>query len=552
MNAEQSGMAHSVVHRAHKNAGNENPLHDALLSLILLLPVLVLVIASFLPGLSTNAAFPFPPLQYDQLFYPAAAREYADAASFSFLYANPADPSLYAPRIYFNLPVLVLGGLLALIPADPYLVFVLAGLAAAWLCLFTCVRFWRAFSGSKTSFTSPGIWIFCWGGGLFGLAGALYLLFDPAAFTGLFMLEPSRGWWALNWGRNLVLPLEALYHLLFILMVYRVFKGKYLQAAGFCALLVLSHPFTGLQAGLILLVWMLVERIVFVNRRIRLVHLLVPGLMLAALLCYYLWFLNSYPSHRQVYDQWKLPLRLLPWQALLAYGMLVPAVLAAFWKSGCREFRTDPFARFLLVWMTISLLLVFHDCFLPARQPLHFTRGYLWLSLFLLSYPVLKSWLPGRPAGRSMLRRCFTVILPVLLLSDNLCWFGLQIHEQEQQYLPGRHRQEVLQHLAQTTGTGDLILSDDAEISYFALLYTPARALFSHWANTPAILEKIAAFNEFRMRGNLSPEWKNQQPVLVLETRRNLSGLMQQRLREEYRLTFANKEYRVYSHEPEE
>ncbi len=519
--------------------------HDALLSLLLLIPVLALVMAAFLPGLRDSAAFPFAPLQYDQLFYPAAAREYSDAPSFSLLYANPADPSLHAPQIYFNLPLMILGGLLGVIPVDPYLIYAMAGLLAAYLCLFTCVRFWRAFTGMKPAFTSPGIWAFCWGGGLFALAGASFLLFNPASFSGLFMLEPSRGWWSLNWGRNLAMPLEALYHLLFILMVYRVFTGKYLQAAGFCVLLMLSHPFTGLQAGLILAVWMAFERIVFRNRRIRFFYLLIPGIMLAALLWYYLMFLNGFPSHRQVYDQWKLPLRLLPWQALLAYGILVPAMLAAFMKYGCRRFRSDPFSRFLLVWMIISLLLVFHDWFLPAHQPLHFTRGYLWLSLFLLSYPVLKSWLAGI-SGWKKGRTWFAVILLFLLQSDNLCWFSLQINEKARHPVLDENQQAVLQHLSQTTGSGDLILSDDAALSYFALLYTPARALFSHWANTPAILDKIAAYNEFRMSGKLSPEWNRQQPVLILETGRERTGSMQQRLDEEYRLAYENRAYLIY------
>jgi hypothetical protein len=83
----------------------------------------------------------------------------------------------------------------------------------------------------------------------------------------------------------------------------------------------------------------------------------------------------------------------------LAWTLPLPSLLAAYAPVGClaaarcwrdRQ-RWRPEMSFFLVAATVSLLLVKHELFLPPRQPLHFTRGYVWTPLCLLGLPLVQA-----------------------------------------------------------------------------------------------------------------------------------------------------------------
>src|SRR5207249_955712 len=106
--------------------------------------------------------------------------------------------------------------------------------------------------------------------------------------------------------------------------------------------------------------------------------------LLALLLGYYLVFLEAYEPHRALRRTWSLAWTQTSASMLLAYG---PAALlaAARLLQGRRRLRPD-----VALWVTcfaVSFLLSKHDWFTSPRQPLHFTRGYVWLPLWLLGLP---------------------------------------------------------------------------------------------------------------------------------------------------------------------
>ncbi|MEI7999550.1 MAG: hypothetical protein WCH62_08620, partial [Candidatus Omnitrophota bacterium] len=74
----------------------------------------------------------------------------------------------------------------------------------------------------------------------------------------------------------------------------------------FAVLLLLSHPFTGLQAMLIYTVWVLYERIINQNKEIPLFISVIAPVLLMLHLFYYLVYLPSVQVHHQVFSQWKL------------------------------------------------------------------------------------------------------------------------------------------------------------------------------------------------------------------------------------------------------
>ena len=112
--------------------------------------------------------------------------------------------------------------------------------------------------------------LFTWGGGLTSVTGLLINTVFPSDeygdwFDGMYLADPAGGWWGLNWGRTLFIPLEAWYHFIFLVNIYLVLKQKW--AAGlFCTLfLSISHPFTGIEFLLIIIGWVVLEKII--NRR---------------------------------------------------------------------------------------------------------------------------------------------------------------------------------------------------------------------------------------------------------------------------------------------
>src|SRR5438105_15936876 len=96
-----------------------------------------------------------------------------------------------------------------------------------------------------------------WGGGLLCLGRAAQnLLHGRPAAESLFAYDPFDGWWFQNWGRNLVFPTEAVYHALAAAVWLAVLGRRYALALAAAAFLAATHPFSGLQILLILLVWL--------------------------------------------------------------------------------------------------------------------------------------------------------------------------------------------------------------------------------------------------------------------------------------------------------
>lgn len=504
----------------------ENKIKDIFQALVLLTPVIVLYLSHYLAHIWTPGLIPTGFLQLDQPFYMAAAREYWDHGSFNLLYSNPADPDLHSPAIYFNLPVLILALLWKITGLDPGLLFNLFGLLFGWGCLYLCIRFWRLFCRQWEFHDKLGLLLFIWGGGMLVLAGWVWSVIMGKA-DNLFIFDPTVGWWFLNWGRNLVLPLEACYHFLFIGMVYTIYNKKYKTALLFPALLVLSHPFTGLQAVLIYFIWLSYERIYKQNKHIPLLWIILVGLILICHILYYLVYLPSFPSHQQVLNQWKLGWNLKLFSALLAYlPVLIPAVYVLYDK---KSFKTDlVFRHFLITWIIVSLILGFNNLFIDGYQPLHFTRGYLWLAFFLAGYPWLRESMAKIRRMKSWAGASLISLLLLFFLLDNIAWFiensRLEAKGTTLQLSPAR--EHMLDYLNVHGKTNDLLISDDARLGYFSLVYTPVRSVYSHWANTPDAVQKAAMLNAFRMDGILDKSWNQQSLFFALDTGRKTTGAL--------------------------
>lgn len=469
---------------------------DVLRALLLWLPSLLPIIGHLYFGSRSDAQEATGFIQYDQAYYMANARQYLDGATDALFYASPFSSEESAPPIYFQPQIALLSAVWAMTGWDPGVVFNLFGLAFGALFVWLSLRMLRTVIGDASPF-----WlqlIFIWGGGVLFSAGMAYGMLSGESFDAswhaAFRFDPANGYWFLNWGRNLVFPLEAYYHILFMLMVLFAVRGRWLRAVLIVAVLALSHPFTGAAALTMLLTWVLIERLIVRSW-------IVPGWVvpaLAALLVghflHHALLLPRNAEHAQLVEQWSLPW-LLPRESWL--GGYAPVLCMALFRlrswERLKAAWAAPTSRLLIVWVVVWSALEHHELFMRPIQPLHFTRGYVWAGLFLLGAPALAEVV----RGQHRFARPLVVIVLVTMLSDNVAWL---VHEaaanaegRGEALLISKEDRGVLEALEERVEPNALLVCEDPLLAYMALVYTPHRAYCSHHSNTPFAERRFAA-----------------------------------------------------------
>jgi hypothetical protein len=164
--------------------------------------------------------------------------------------------------------------------------------------------------------------------------------------------------------------------------------------------------------------------------------------------------------------QWTLPWTLDLPAMLGGYGIVGALVL---YRCGTKErFVTcfsQPFARFLAVMFLVSFVLANHEFFMPPRQPLHFTRGYIWTPLALLGIPVIADiW--KRVRRSRILLGIFIVGWLGLITSDNVIFFSTEAQKPQGVYLT-QDQQAALFDL-DSHEPEQLLISDNVMLAYMA------------------------------------------------------------------------------------
>jgi len=339
----------------------------------------------------------------------------------------------------------------------------------------------------------------------------------------LFRVDPFEGWWFLNFGRNLVYPTEAFYHLLVLALVLQLLNRRFAWSAAILALLSISHPFTGLQFILIVLTWLVVERCWFVGRGVPVLAILAISILGILHAAYYLVFLPSFPEHASVMKQWTLPW-LLELKSIPPAYALVAGLVAWRWRhsSSYGLLTADPASRLLIVWFVVSLALAKHELFIPPHQPLHFTRGYIWSPLFLLGAPVLIRWVDSM-LRHSLPARALLAVVITVFLADNALWFALRMHFAGVEGIyASAAEMEALGWMNAEAPRDALVVSDDRQLMYLATVYTPLRSWVSHSANTPFADRRKAEMKWYLDEGVEPIEWQERNLVLIRQGARQV------------------------------
>jgi hypothetical protein len=268
---------------------------------------------------------------------------------------------------------------------------------------------------------------------------------------------------------------------------------------------------------------------------------------------YYLFFLNTSPEHRLVQEAmsnaWNFPFE----SQVFAYAPLLLLIVWNLFRLQGRKFLIEDNRMFFLtIWAIISLLLANHELFIEPKQPLHFTRGYIWIPLFLLASKQLVFLIERIIERRNFfLKIALLLILTTGALSDNLFWFGSQIHsavagKKSLGFYLSNNDKEVLNLMNSPEYDRALVVSSDHLLGYIATVYSPLRSWVSHGFNTPYYDIRVNEIQGFFERGETQPEWGDRRLFVIslatgdYQWRENIisSGL---------REVLRNSQYVVYS-----
>jgi hypothetical protein len=500
-------------------------------SLALLLPVIALYACEFLRGDGRSfTGF----IQYDQVSYMADARKFFDGG-FHFFYGNPFSPDPQTPAIYFQIHLFVLGLVEKVTGWDPGAVYMLFGFVAGLVCVRVAMALYEEVAGLRTLAEGIGLVLFVWGGGILALMGVAYhVIFSVGQpiLPDLFRFDPDDGWWFLNLGRNLVFPTEAYYHTLVLGMALMAMRRNFRAVIALGFVLFLSHPFTGLQFLLIFTVWAGLESVVLKNREVPFLFAGTMSCLLLLHLFYYVLLLNLFPEHRALFAQWSLA-----WNepAATAVGADLVVGLLAVWALRKGGLLVRSSNRLLSTWFLLSLLLAHHDLFVHARQPLHFTRGYTWIALFLLGVgPLLRLLNAGMGPSRRPFRWGALAFILVVGLADNGVWLGSQmagalaprwgltgLPDASLPLDPGVR--EVFQWLMARPAPHDELFVEanpDAQLPYLATAYTDYRGAYTHFASTPFAAQRRREIMDFIRAGRVPYGWQGRSVLVIVSKSR--------------------------------
>lgn len=267
-------------------------------AVVALLPFGLVYLAHFLSLSEQATGF----ILWDMPYYSANGREIFERGN-GLMYCNPYDPDPAAPVIYFHWLSWILGVGIAVFHLDPGGWFLFIGATAALATAALTFVLVAAVLPSR-QYLVPLYLLAMWGGGLLvATAVTANLLTGQPLTSETLRLDPFKGWWFLSWGRNLVLPNEAVYHLLVVAAWLAIVKNRPWLAVLAVSLLAATHPFSGIQHLAILGAWFVWQT---VSERRFSPQLGTVAAVTVCFLGYYFLYLPAFPAHRAIHDRWSL------------------------------------------------------------------------------------------------------------------------------------------------------------------------------------------------------------------------------------------------------
>jgi len=524
-----------------------------LLAVLAVLPIAWLLASYFIGAPQDTHATGF--IQYDQAYYMAEARQHFDDG-FQLLYGLPASPDYKTPRVYFHPQTLLLGALMKFTGIEPGWIYTAFGLVATLIFFRLAIALYEFVVGLRSIAQWLVLPLFLCGGGLALFFGFLFYL-----NFGIPLLAFDTGSWGANLGRGIIYGVEGYYHALFFGAVLALLRRWYATALFLAAVTCVSHPFTGIELVSIILLWVILEILIDRSAAPPLWFEAGIALLLMLHLGYWLILLPLLsPEHAALAPSWEFPWVLHWYNEIPEYAIVG---FAALWRLRERHRIAAAFQdrtlRLFLAWAAGAFLLANHDLFISPRQPIHFTRGYLWVPLFLIGAPVMVEIAERLLANPRRAGRFALIPLYGLMLLDNAGWYGgagldLLRNGKSVSFFPnaiyiGRSAGDVLRQLNDEVFAGGLVVSNARPLSYQVIVYTPLRAWYSQMWNTPRPEERLAELKALFQDGRDFGDWCCRKMIAIVERQKDREA-KEKLLTLGYKLAYENIDYDIFLRPP--
>jgi hypothetical protein len=261
-----------------------------------------------------------------------------------------------------------------------------------------------------------------------------------------------------------------------------------------------SHPFTGTETGAIVGAWAALEVLLHRDRRMIAFAAAVFAIS-AAFLTYYMVLIPHWSVEAaDILARWRTAPYFLRWPDIPAMWGIFPIGLAfLFWKRiRPLDVRTRSRDRFLAVWIAVVAGLLLHDKVLPdsvqAVQPLHFSHGYFFLPLAILTMRGLISLTQNW--RRSRLRAAAVGFL-IFVAVDNVLFLASVATSSERPTLTADEF-AVANYLAQAEPAGVVLVMGKAHgaLREYLSVVTPHRVYMISGYYTAYFGRKVAAVRD--------------------------------------------------------
>lgn len=493
---------------------------------------LTIPVLAFFAGYLFNYNHDYIPtglIMEDNALYLSYARQYADADKLHLFYTNPFNDSGNYSPIYFQTQSILLALMMKTGISAGFLMIIFV-ILFSFLCFRLIIEIYDVLVPDG-KYRILGIILFAWGGGLLAVAGIPVHFMRPPdgqdLFDRMFFLDPGWGWWGLNLGRSFFITCEAFYHFLFLLSVLMILKKKWKAALFSIFVLSISHPFTGIELLSILGAWLFIEKLIVKNKSIPWYFAIGTGLIMAFHVYYYLYYLNQFPDHKSVSEQFSVNWRLRFFSMIPAYAIVAPlAFLSIFKFSKPKRFFQNSHNRLFLCWLIVVVLLVNHELFMKPRQPIHFTRGYDWTGFFLLGLPALQpifEYLHKIKRGKIILGA-----FVCLFLSDNFLWITNYIRFTDKtksvMYISPEQK-EILGIIKDKADNKTLIVSSDFDLTLLSAVYSKAYPWISNPYTTPFYKQKKEAHLNFIATGKIDSSWSGRKIIFIFSKKDSMENI---------------------------
>lgn len=460
-------------------------------------------------------------IQWEHALYMIASKEYKTGNA-TILYRYPLVEDAQSPKVFFQPQTFVLGYLWKWIPTDPGYLLSFFGLLFTLLTLRVTIEIISIII-PDSKYQKIIALFFTWGGGILSICG---LLLHITYFKGsgdftdhVLLLDPSQGWWCLNFGRVLIYPFEAYYHFLFMLTILFVLRKKFICGALIMVLLTISHPYTSTELAAILFSWVVMEYYYLKSGAISKKGFL---WMLGALIFYVFYYgvlLKLLPVYSTLSNQSALDWGYKIWHFLPAYFLVwILSFFAIRNVDLLKKQFSSPANRLFFSWGMVAFLLSVHGFAIKPIQPLHFTRGYVYAGFFLFSIPAIIELLEFINKKKKITFFFITIISVIIFLSDNIAWFYFQTGSNRAGVYLTKNEQEIINYFKQNKENGWIIGSEkNDDLSTFIQLYSNNKAWIPHPFLTFNLDSKRIALQNLRFQNKLDVRWMQGPTYLYIE-----------------------------------